>query len=45
MYFTSYIHALASAYSNPVDPATFNQRQFLKKHTDIIAIERFVIIY
>jgi hypothetical protein len=25
---------------NPIDPATFNQKVFLKSHTDIIAIER-----
>ena len=26
--------------SQPIDPKTFNQRQFLKSSTDIIAIER-----
>lgn len=25
---------------NPIDAGTFNQHQFLKSHTDIIAIER-----
>ena len=25
---------------SPIDPASFNQRTFLKSHTDIIAIER-----
>lgn len=25
---------------HPIDPATFNQKSFLKSHTDIIAIER-----
>jgi hypothetical protein len=25
---------------SPIDPATFNQKVFLKSHTDIIAIER-----
>eukprot|EP00600_Ochromonadales_sp_CCMP1393_P017919 CAMPEP_0175036630 /NCGR_PEP_ID=MMETSP0005-20121125/23893_1 /TAXON_ID=420556 /ORGANISM="Ochromonas sp., Strain CCMP1393" /LENGTH=219 /DNA_ID=CAMNT_0016297843 /DNA_START=424 /DNA_END=1084 /DNA_ORIENTATION=+ len=26
--------------SNPIDPETFNQKEFLKHHTDVIAIER-----
>lgn len=26
--------------SNPIDPPKFNQRNFLKSHTDVIAIER-----
>jgi hypothetical protein len=25
---------------NQIDPATFNQKKFLKHHTDIIAIEK-----